>query len=263
MTGTGPSDPASCANCGTELRGEWCHACGQKRPHEGDLALRHAGHHVVHELLHLDGRLWTSLRLLFARPGQLSLDFLEGRRQRHLHPIRIFLVTAALFFLLGNATVLRLAHIEEREPRLGRLLEWKASRAGMTKADYVASRDPVLQVTYKTATVASVLAVGALQMLLFRRRWRAVGEHLTVAAHNASAAFLLNLPVGWAMTLVPVTWAPLAASALVSGAYSWLAFRRTYGEPPLATTLKTLAVAALALAWSWVAMAVAFRRALA
>jgi hypothetical protein len=254
---------APCANCETVLIGEWCHACGQKRAHAGDLSLRHAGHHVVHELLHLDGRLWTTLRLLFARPGQLSLDFLEGRRQRHLHPIRIFLVTAALFFLLGNATVLRLAHIEERAPRLGPLLERKASRAGMAKADYIASRDPILQTTYKAATIASVIAVGALQMLLFRRRWRAVGEHLTIAAHNASAAFALNLPVGWAMTLVPVTWAPLAALALVAGVYDWLAFRRAYGEPPLATTLKTLAVVALTLAWSWIAMAVAFRRALA
>jgi hypothetical protein len=142
-------------------------------------------------------------------------------------------------------------------------MESKASREKKTKADYVAARDPVLQFTYKTAIIASVFAGGALQMLLFRRRWRAVGEHLTVAAHNASAGFLLNLPVGWAMTMVPVSWAPLAASALVAGTYSWLAFRRAYGEPPLATTLKTLLVLALALAWTWVAMAVAFRRALA
>ncbi len=253
----------ACANCDTPLQGEWCQACGQKRVHPDDLSLHHAGHHLFHELLHLDSRVWSSLRLLLTRPGLLSLDFLEGRRQRHLHPIRIFLLMAALFFFLGNATVLRLEHIEERSPRLAGLFESKAARAGMSKADYQAARNPILQATYKVALIGSVLVTGALQMILFRRRFRAAGQHLTVAAHNASAGFALNLPVGWATTLVPLAWAPLLASAAVVGVYDWLAFRRVYQESRLATGLKVLALTLFGVAWSWIAMAFAFRRALA
>ena len=65
--------------------------------HEGDLSLAHAWHHLVHEMLHFDGRILQSIWLLFARPGQLTLDFLEGRRARHVHPVRLFLVFSAIF----------------------------------------------------------------------------------------------------------------------------------------------------------------------
>ncbi|HEY6553716.1 MAG TPA: DUF3667 domain-containing protein [Vicinamibacteria bacterium] len=90
-----PRPADACENCGAAGSGEWCPGCGQKRVHAGDLSLRHATHQLVHEVFHLDGRLWGTLRLLLTRPGQLSLDFLEGRRQRHLHPARVYLVTAA------------------------------------------------------------------------------------------------------------------------------------------------------------------------
>jgi len=67
----------TCPNCQTTGQDEYCPHCGQKRFHDGDLSLRHAWHHVLHETLHLDGRVFTTLKLLFTRPGQLTLDFVD------------------------------------------------------------------------------------------------------------------------------------------------------------------------------------------
>jgi len=85
-----------------ENAGSFCPACGQKRIHPGDLGLRHAWHHVLHEVGHVDGKLLNSLKLLFTRPGQLTIDFIEGRRARHVHPIQLFLLFGLAFFLLAQ-----------------------------------------------------------------------------------------------------------------------------------------------------------------
>ena len=68
----------TCPNCGLVDTGEYCSDCGQKRVHDGDLSLHHAWHHLVHETLHLDGRIFHSLKLLFTKPGQLTLDYPRG-----------------------------------------------------------------------------------------------------------------------------------------------------------------------------------------
>jgi hypothetical protein len=250
---------STCPNCATPRLGPWCHRCGQKEIHPGDLTLKHAGHHLFHETFHLDGRVFSTLKVLFARPGQLSLDFLEGRRQRHPHPVRLFLLMAALYFVLGNATVLRLEHIEARAPRVARLYEANAQALGMSKAAFVESRNPKLQTTYKLAVIASVVAVGGLQALLFRRRLQAIGAHLTVAAHNASAAFALSIPLGWLMVFVPYAWASLLPATLATGVYDYFAFRRVYGGSAVSTLWKVVLIVVFSSAWAWLAMFGAFR----
>ena len=94
-----------CPNCETTTPGPFCFHCGQKRPVDADLSLRHAGSYVVEELLNLDGRLLTTVKLLFTRPWRLTLDFFEGRRARHVHPLRLFLAFSAVFFLVRASTM--------------------------------------------------------------------------------------------------------------------------------------------------------------
>jgi hypothetical protein len=94
-----PAQDPPCANCGTPLLGDWCHACGQRRIEPSE---RHFGHLVaqfVHSLTDLDSRFWRSLRALMLRPGQLSRDYLDGRRARWLSPVSLFLLANLLYFL--------------------------------------------------------------------------------------------------------------------------------------------------------------------
>src|SRR5262245_8416703 len=94
-----PAPPYVCPNCGTPGDDHYCAHCGQKRIHEGDLSLAHAWHHALHESVHLDSRLFTTLKLLLFKPGQLTLDFVQGRRRRHIGPVTLFLTAAAIYFL--------------------------------------------------------------------------------------------------------------------------------------------------------------------
>ena len=81
-------DQSECLNCGTGLEDESCTRCGQKGAHPNP-TLDDLYHDFTHEMLHMDGRLWSSLRLLFTRPGFLTRDYIAGRRAPYLPPLRL------------------------------------------------------------------------------------------------------------------------------------------------------------------------------
>lgn len=85
-----------CLNCGAELHGRYCHACGQGAD-DHHRSILHLIWEVVEDITHLDGRLMRTLPPLFLRPGQLARDHFEGRRQRHVPPLRLFLITLLIF----------------------------------------------------------------------------------------------------------------------------------------------------------------------
>jgi hypothetical protein len=62
----------SCRNCGAELYGRFCHACGQKAV-SADLSVHDLLHEGLHEFAHVDGKIVQTLRLLLFKPERLHL----------------------------------------------------------------------------------------------------------------------------------------------------------------------------------------------
>jgi hypothetical protein len=99
--GQGPKHAVAhteCLNCGATLHGRYCAECGQAADDHHRSILRLAWE-AVEGLTDLDGRLAKTVPALFFRPGALAQDHFEGRRQRHVPPFRLFLVTLLLFML--------------------------------------------------------------------------------------------------------------------------------------------------------------------
>jgi hypothetical protein len=88
-----------CLDCGAELQGAFCSACGQKASSH-DLSLKHVVEEVVHDVTHFDSRFFQTLRLLFFRPGHLTQEYLAGRRTRHVPPFRLYIFVSFLLFLV-------------------------------------------------------------------------------------------------------------------------------------------------------------------
>jgi hypothetical protein len=88
-----------CANCGTTLLGEYCHACGQRRFVESDRGFGHLLHLFVGSITDLDGRVWRTVRALLFHPGLLSREYFEGRRARWISPVSLFLAISVVYFL--------------------------------------------------------------------------------------------------------------------------------------------------------------------
>jgi hypothetical protein len=74
--------------------------CGQ-RVLPADATLRDLAHDAWDELAGFDGRFARTLRLLLRRPGHLTTEVLDGRRNRYISPIRLYLFASFAFFLIA------------------------------------------------------------------------------------------------------------------------------------------------------------------
>jgi hypothetical protein len=88
-----------CLNCGTIVQGKYCHVCGQENvvPKE---SFWHMVTHFSYDITHFDSKFFTTLKDLLFKPGYLSKEYMAGRRASYLHPVKMYVFTSALFFLL-------------------------------------------------------------------------------------------------------------------------------------------------------------------
>jgi len=149
------ADPTPCLNCGTEVRFAFCPKCGQRR---GDYRRSLFGfvRELVGETLEIDGRVARTLRLLLFRPGALTREFNEGRRQRYVSPLRMYLFATLLLFgglsiitkmesLSGRETVSKVeseqpvADVEYEKPSVFRFDGFEGTWAGALAKKRIAS----------------------------------------------------------------------------------------------------------------------------
>lgn len=107
MTDTAPASD-HCLNCGQAFgapRPKYCPACGQETnvrpPTLAEFAQQFGG-----SVMAAEGALWRTLALLFLKPGQLTREYLAGRRRRYVLPLRLYLtmsLVALLVLRLGSA----------------------------------------------------------------------------------------------------------------------------------------------------------------
>jgi hypothetical protein len=90
-----------CANCATPLQGTYCHVCGQLAE-DFHRSSWHLLVEAVESLLHLDGRLFNTLPNLIRRPGQLTRDYLNGKRAWQVQPFRMFLVILLIVLFVSH-----------------------------------------------------------------------------------------------------------------------------------------------------------------
>ncbi|WP_305097142.1 DUF3667 domain-containing protein [Croceibacterium aestuarii] len=92
----GHTHESACLNCGTELVGPHCHACGQHAHIHRTIGA--FMHDLLHGVLHADGKTFRTLPLLAWKPGELTRRYIEGERARFVSPMALFLFAVFLMF---------------------------------------------------------------------------------------------------------------------------------------------------------------------
>jgi len=107
-----------CYNCDTPLLAQenYCPNCGQEN-NSKQASIAQLSNDFLSDYLAFDSRLFRSIVPLITEPGRVTIDYLDGKRQRFIPPIRVFLFLSFLFFGLSyltgdNATVLELSSDE-------------------------------------------------------------------------------------------------------------------------------------------------------
>ena len=168
-----------CANCETPLQGTYCYNCGQL----AEDFHRNSWHllvEAVESLLHLDGRLFKTLPNLIRRPGQLTRDYLDGKRAWQVQPFRMFLVILLVVLFVGHLATKSAEHKAETEG--GHSSNTIAgspnaeAAAELEKARREIEADPDLSPTEKAAALAAT-----------RGEWAAFSAHMAEKASETSA----------------------------------------------------------------------------
>jgi hypothetical protein len=91
-----------CRNCDLflgEKPGNFCPNCGQDT-HTHPPSFGEFLHEFVTHYIALEGRLTRTLGLLFLRPGELTIRYFAGRKNRYVLPLRLYITASLLFFIL-------------------------------------------------------------------------------------------------------------------------------------------------------------------
>jgi hypothetical protein len=98
---TGHKKTDNCLNCGFDFHNNenFCPVCGQKN-HDLKVPLKHVLEEVFENTLHLDTKVFRTIKLLVFKPGYLSLEFNVGKRVNYVPPIRLYVLISFLFFFL-------------------------------------------------------------------------------------------------------------------------------------------------------------------
>jgi hypothetical protein len=60
----------------------------------------HLIRHFLEDLTHFDGKFFSTYRHIALRPGFLPQEYFRGRRASYLNPLRMYIFTSAVFFLI-------------------------------------------------------------------------------------------------------------------------------------------------------------------
>jgi hypothetical protein len=190
---------AVCLNCGSELVGDYCHACGQQAHVHRTISAW--WHDLAHGVLHLDGKIWRTLPLLAVRPGELTRRYVDGERAKFVSPLALFLFATFLMFAVlslmkapldgaeGGAAA---AAISEDLAKLDtRIRELEAQRAEAARRDRDAARiDARIEEAKRErnglARAAKYMSSDEMNRIDFKTGWPALDKGIEKSRQNPS-----------------------------------------------------------------------------
>ena len=93
----------NCLNCGAEVQGLYCHICGQENVEPAE-SVGHLITHFFNDITHFDGKFFSTLKYLVSKPGFVTKEYMIGKRASYLNPVRMYIFTSAIFFLIFFST---------------------------------------------------------------------------------------------------------------------------------------------------------------
>lgn len=89
----------ACRNCGATVSETFCSACGEKVFIPGEHSLKHFFGDILNALTFLDTKFLRTLKLMIARPGAMSYQYVNGKRVPFIKPMSMFFIANLVYFM--------------------------------------------------------------------------------------------------------------------------------------------------------------------
>lgn len=164
-----------CLNCSNELRGKFCHECGQKAATHR-FTIHEWLHEIPHSIFHIDGGFFHTFKNLCLRPGKMIREYLDGRRKSYFSPFLYLLIMCGIFIVVSHLVA-------------------DASEIKAEITDFASANKYLEANYYKPIIVAMVLPLALATRLVFWKAGFNYAEHLVLNAFIISQMIIGDIIV--------------------------------------------------------------------
>ncbi|MCB0552085.1 MAG: DUF3667 domain-containing protein [Phaeodactylibacter sp.] len=248
-----------CLSCGHFLYGKYCSHCGEKLLESHERSLGHLVGEFLGTLFNFDNKFFKSIRQMLRRPGQLSLDYANGRRRPYLRPSGLFLILTAIYFVFAPFEIFVATlntHMEHTnyQAYASRIVQEKLAEDKLTLEELNQSFNQRTASLAKWLILLFLPVAGLILSVLFYKRGSYIADHFVLGielnSYNLLMHFLLLpiflTPIVFFARLLAVSHFQINDTILVPAiglsfaTFSTLAFRRFYGQKWWLSILKAL-----------------------
>lgn len=255
-----------CQNCGAELKGPYCHACGQ---HNFDVhqSFWHLALELLDSFFHFEGRFFQGTFDLLFRPGTLTMQYNAGKRASQMPPLRLYIFISLIFFLAPSSNDHTLTQTTSSPQTTS-----QASGAGSSSDKGITTTmgdetfhlnldthtwDPILREKFKRMDLirdhffdylpkmmlVCVPLFALLSLLIFRKSGLNYLQHLVFSLHLHSFFMLFQLVSnGWTLLAGLVShgaaYVISIACQIYMPVYAYRALRNVFGQQRRGTMLR-------------------------
>lgn len=234
----------ACATCGEPLQSLYCHRCGERLHHRHEFAFSHYCREIMHQVTSLDVKIFKTLLLLVSKPGQLTEEYLLGRKNKYIRPLRLYLSSSMLYFFsfsfFDKAALVDIRNVLRFDfsGRLLPLLTAKQQLSGLEGELFLREVNQQLNNKIALLLIPAIFAYALVFKAVFFAKKRYYAEHLIFCLHLMSFSFLrdvlflplflINKPVAFALALATTMF------------YLFLSMKRVYSAKIFKMFLATL-----------------------
>ena len=239
MEANAASTASECPNCGHDRPERYCPRCGQSNREFAQSIWPVVGE-FFRETFGVDSRLPRTLKLLLFQPGHLTVEFSRSRRANYVSPVRLYLISNIVVFLLLSWMV----------PRL--------MQAGSTSFELGFLSMDVVEIVARTIMAIGLLPYGLALALCYRRKRLYLVQHIVYGMHieawkfvvfgvaSSICAALLVLTGSSAELIGGLLFLSWFVAVAGQAVYNLFAMRRFYGHGWTATLVRWFLVSFLA-----------------
>jgi hypothetical protein len=92
-----------CPNCNNELTGNFCSYCGQKSHELQDRKVSTFVKNFFEESFSFDSKFLKTLKYLLFKPGFLTFEYIQGRVNSYVTPLKMYLFISVVTFFVASA----------------------------------------------------------------------------------------------------------------------------------------------------------------
>lgn len=107
----------TCQNCGHTVVERYCEHCGQENT-ETRQPFYFLFTHFLEDFTHYDGQFWRTIRYLIFVPGKLTNEYLAGKRQKYVAPVKLYIFISFIAFFIPSLFSNQEAHSKKEKVAL-------------------------------------------------------------------------------------------------------------------------------------------------